>query len=67
MPLVYECVQWNEVSQSCDVAAWVERASVLDALPSIEQAQSVGAAIFLSLALIAAMSLLLPPRSISDD
>lgn len=67
MSRVYECVQWNETTQSCDLAAWVERASLIGALPTPEQAQVVGLAVFASIAIIAASSLLVPSRSTSDD
>lgn len=67
MPRVYECVQWNEATQSCDVAAWVERVSIVGMLPTVEQAQLVGSWIFGSLVLLASMSLLFPPRSNLDD
>lgn len=67
MPRVYECVQWNPDTQTCDVAAWVERASMVEALPTVAQAQQVGAAMFLAVCGVAALSLLVPSRSYSDD
>lgn len=67
MSRVYECVQWNEVTQSCDAALFIERASFYAALPTVEQAQQVGGLLFGSIVALAAMSLLFPSRSYSDD
>lgn len=67
MPRVYQCIEWNESTRACDGAAWVETASIVDALPSVEQAQEVGLAVFASLVILASFSLLLPSRSNSDD
>lgn len=64
---VYQCIEWVEATGECAAAAWVEQASFLDALPTLEQANSVGGAMFLSLAAIAAMALLFPPRSVDDE
>jgi hypothetical protein len=52
---------------SCATSAYVEIPSWTDTLPTIEDAQSVGFHMFASLAILAAMALLLPPRSITDD
>lgn len=67
MARVYECVEWNPTTQACDAAAWVEQQSAPDWLPTVDQAQTVGGAVFVSLAMIAAMSLLLPSRSNNDE
>ncbi|MCE7031357.1 hypothetical protein LY625_01730 [Lysobacter sp. GX 14042] len=67
MPRQYVCLEWNDTTQACEGAAWIEQQSAPDWLPTVEQAQTVGGAIFGSLALIAAMSLLLPNRSNNDD
>lgn len=64
---VYTCVQWDEIAQTCSAGAWIEQASILDALPTVDQANTVGMAIFGSLALIAAMSLLTPSRTGKDE
>ncbi|MGY0559491.1 hypothetical protein ACW7G2_02020 [Luteimonas sp. A277] len=64
---VYQCIEWVEATHECAAAAWVEHASVLDALPTLEQANGVGGAMFLSLAVIAAMTLLSPPRSFDNE
>ena len=66
MPRVLQCVQWDDATQTCATEAWIEQASILDALPTVEQANAVGLAIFLALAGIAAQGLLLPPREIHD-
>lgn len=63
---VYQCIEWSEATQQCAVAAWVEQPSVVDVLPTLEQANSVGGAMFLSLAAIAAMSLLFPPKGVVE-
>lgn len=63
---VYQCVEWIEATQECAAAAWVEQRSLVDLLPTLEQANSVGGTMFLSLAAIAAMSLLIPPRGVVE-
>ncbi|MEZ0470078.1 hypothetical protein [Luteimonas salinilitoris] len=60
MPRVYQCIEWNDTTQQCDVAAWIEQASILDVLPTVEQANTVGGAFFASIVAIAALSLLIP-------
>lgn len=67
MPRVYQCIEWNATTQVCDAAAWVEQASILDVLPTVEQANAVGFAFFASLAILASFSLLMPRSSTSDD
>jgi hypothetical protein len=64
---VYTCTEWSESAQQCVVAAWIEQPKFIDYLPNMEDAQSVGFHMFASLAILAAMALLLPPRSITDD
>ncbi|WP_223621034.1 hypothetical protein [Lysobacter sp. ESA13C] len=64
MARVLTCVTWNETAQQCDVEAWVEQTSPwLEAMPTVEQANTVGAAIFVSLLTLAVIkSLTQPPR-----
>lgn len=64
---IYQCIEWVEATQQCAAAAWIEQPSVLDVLPTLEQANSVGGAMFLSLAALAAMSLLMPPRGVVES
>lgn len=64
---VYQCIEWIEATHDCAVAAWVEQPSFVDVLPTLEQANSVGGTMFLSLAALAAMSLLLPPRGVVES
>lgn len=52
---------------SCATSAYVEIPTWTDSLPSVEDAQLVGFDIFASLAILAAMALLLPPRNITDE
>lgn len=63
MPRVLQCVEWDEAAQTCTTEAWVEQpAAFVEYMPTVDQAQTVGVAMFLGLITIAAMSLLLPPR-----
>jgi len=50
---------------TCQTTAWIEQSMVADMLPTVDQAHIVGGVFFGSLVVIAAMSLLLPPRE--DD
>lgn len=67
MSRVYTCVDFDTDTRTCNAAAWTEQASIVDALPTPEQAHGVGMVFFASLVLIAAMSLLLPSRGLSED
>jgi uncharacterized membrane protein YraQ (UPF0718 family) len=63
---VYTCIDWNEVTQTCDSATWLAH-PLASMLPTVEQAQSVGGQMIVAIAILAAMSLLLPPRERDDD
>ena len=67
MSRVYTCIDYDTSAGTCNAAAWIEQASILDALPTLEQAHGVGMAFFASLVVIAAMSLLLPSRGLSEE
>jgi len=64
---VLECVEWNDTTQTCAVEAWVEPASLVQFLPTIDQAQAVGGAMFAACCVLAAMSLFLPPQQKEID
>jgi hypothetical protein len=51
----------------CETQAWVEQPSWVDYAPTMEDAQSVGFQMFASIAIIAAMLLLLPRRYGDDE
>ena len=67
MSRVYTCIDYDPSAGTCNAAAWIEQPSILDALPTPEQAHGVGLAFFISLVSIAAMSLLLPNRASAED
>ena len=61
MPRVLQCLDYNEAAQTCAVEAWVEQpASFVHYLPTVDQAQTVGGAMFTAVVILAAMSLLFP-------
>lgn len=64
---VYQCIEWSEATQQCVAAAWIEQGSIVDLLPTVDQAQTVGLAMFASLVIIASMSLLSPSRYQPED
>jgi hypothetical protein len=67
MPRVLHCIEWNEATQTCTTEAWVEQpAELVSYLPTVEQAQTVGATMFTALVIVAAMSLFLPSNSTSE-
>lgn len=51
---------------TCAQTAYVEQSSWVDLMPTVEQANEVGFAMFASVAIVASMSLLLPTRSEGD-
>lgn len=60
---VLECVEWNDTTQTCVAEAWVEQPSdFVHYLPTIDQAQAVGSAMFAACCVLAAMSLFLPSQ-----
>ena len=62
MPRVLHCIEWDEATRTCTTEAWVEDAGFVQYLPTVDQAQAVGGTMFAALVIIAAMSLLLPPK-----
>lgn len=65
---VLACIQWNEQTQVCDVQAWVEQPSLLEVMPTMEQAQEVGLAVFIAWVTVAALKYLLKPtRETSNE
>ena len=64
MPRVLTCTDFNESTQQCVTEAWVEQVSpFIAALPTVEQANEVGAVIFTSLLFLALVkNLTKPPR-----
>jgi hypothetical protein len=68
MPRVLQCTDWNETTQTCVTESWVlVDASVVSYLPTVEQAQTVGGAMFAACCVLAAMSLLLPSNETQGD
>ena len=64
MPRVLQCIEWNDATQQCTTEAWVDQPSFVSMLPTMEQANSVGAVIFASLITLAAFkSLIVKPPS----
>ena len=62
MPRVLHCIEWNDTTQTCTVEAWVvQDAGLVHYLPTVDQAQAVGGAMFAACCVLAAMSLFLPP------
>lgn len=55
----------NTETGVCTAEVWVDSPSVLDAMPTVDQAQTVGGYFFASLMILAVMKRLLkPPREI---
>ena len=68
MPRVLQCVEWNDVTQTCTTEAWVVApADFVSYLPTVDQAQAVGGAMFAACCVLAAMSLFLPPQLKESD
>lgn len=65
---VLTCTDYDETAQQCVTEAWVEQVSpFMAAMPTIEQANEVGAAIFTSLLFLAVVKhLTKPPREITE-
>lgn len=62
MPRVLHCVEWNDATQTCATETWVEQGALfVNYLPTVDQAQAVGGAMFAACCVLAAMSLFLPP------
>lgn len=63
MPRVLVCLDPQpNPDGSCEQSAWIEQPSIADMLPTVDEANAVGFALFSGLIVLAAMSLLLPPR-----
>lgn len=66
MARVLTCIDPTPASDgSCAQSAWVDQATWIDYLPTVEQANTVGFAIFCALAMLAAFRLINPRES--DD
>lgn len=66
MPRTLVCTEWDDVTQECVVEAWSVLPTWADMLPTLEQANLVGGSMVTAVALLMAMSLLLPPRDEDD-
>lgn len=63
MSKVLTCTDFDSTTQTCIAEAWVDQSSIVDYLPTIEQANGVGVAFAGSLILIAfAVRTLKPQR-----
>jgi hypothetical protein len=63
---VLQCVEWDDVTETCVTEGWVLLSTFPDYMPTVEQAQTVGFAAFAGVVIVAAMSLLLPPREFDN-
>lgn len=62
MSKVLTCLDFDSTTQTCISEAWVDQSSIVDYLPTVEQANTIGAVMFTSLmTLAAARRLLFPP------
>lgn len=62
MSKVLTCIDFDSTTQTCNAEAWVDQASFVDFLPTVEQANTIGAVAFTSLITLAAVRrLLFPP------
>ena len=68
MSRVLVCTDWVDATQTCNAQAWIENGdSWLHVLPTVEQANEVGVAMFISLMTLAAFKhLTKPPKEISE-
>ena len=63
MSKVLTCLDFDSTTQTCNAEAWVDQASIVDYLPTVEQANAVGVVMFSSLCILAAARrLLFPPE-----
>lgn len=56
----------DPVTGVCSAEVWVEHPSWLDALPTVDQAETVGAAFFVSLVTLAVVKRLIKPPSFQE-
>lgn len=64
MPRVLTCIDPVPAEDgTCAQAAYIEQRSIVDLLPSVEQADEVGFAFFGTVVLVAAMSLFFPSKA----
>lgn len=67
MPRVLVCLDAQPAQDgSCQTTAWIEQPSLVDMLPTVEQANIVGPAFVLGLCTLAALGLL-NPRDRDED
>ena len=63
MARVLTCINFDESTQRCVTEAWVDQSDWTTYLPTVEQANEVGAAFFTSVMVVAvAKRLLFPPQ-----
>jgi hypothetical protein len=63
MARVLTCVTYDEATDHCSKEVWLEQSDWTHYLPSVEQANEVGAAFFTSVMIVAvAKRLLFPPE-----
>ena len=67
MSRVLACIQWDEVAQTCQQQAWIDLPNTIESLmkmlPTVDQAQTVGAVYFGTIVLMAALGAILHPRN----
>jgi Ni/Fe-hydrogenase subunit HybB-like protein len=64
MSKVLTCLDFDSTTQTCNAEAWVDQAGFVDYLPTVEQANTIGAIAFSSLITLAvARRLLFPPET----
>ena len=63
MSKVLTCIDFDSTTQTCNAEAWVDQASFVDYLPTVDQANTIGAIAFSSLITLAVVRrLLFPPE-----
>ena len=66
MSKVLTCLDFDSTTQTCNAEAWVDQASFVDYLPTVDQANTIGALALSSLITLAVVRRLLFPPETKD-